>query len=221
MGKNIEKQKKWSIPWVLILIIFFVAVFFATSLFLLLVNQNIVIDKKSIDLLDMYIRSGFVLIGSTLSGIVALFIFSLQEKSKQKEKNENELGHYENIKEEFEDNLKVLDKITDMINQSTIAELAEDIVEEDEMKEILLSVYTQLNFTFYEDFLKELKKKSYGNHVKAFKLSFQIYKYLDLIINKLDNKDNVEKILKLIKKDLAHLKYLYFGPSKPEENQEK
>lgn len=215
MAYETDKQRKWSIPWILILIIFFLAMFFAFSLILLLINQNVLIDKRSINLLDMYIRSGFVLIGSTLSGIVALFIFSLQEKSKKKEKIENEIGHYENIKGEFEDNLEVLKKFSEMISQSTFSEMAEDIVESKVMKEVLLSAYTQLNFTFYDDFLKELKNKSYGDHIKAFKLSFQIYKYFDLIINKLDNKENVEKVLKLIKKDMDNIDFFYYGPKPP------
>lgn len=61
--------------------------FFAFSLILLLINQNVLIDKRSINLLDMYIRSGFVLIGSTLSGIVALLYFHFKKKVRKKRKS--------------------------------------------------------------------------------------------------------------------------------------
>lgn len=39
-----------------------------------------------------------------------------------------------------------------MISQSTFSEMAEDIVESKVMKEVLLSAYTQLNFTFMMTF---------------------------------------------------------------------
>ncbi|AXN41036.1 hypothetical protein [Peribacillus butanolivorans] len=210
-SKKKKRKRKFITTFGLIMLVISLAVFTCFSLILLLINQKILIDQKSIDLLDMYIRASFVLIGSTLSGIVAFFIFSLQEKGKKIEKEENEIKHYENIKGEYQDNLEALKKVSKMMRQNPLPELANDIAEEKEVKEILLAVHTQINFTFYLDFLKELKNKKYSNHIKAFKKSYQIYKYLDLIINKLENKDNIEKILILIKEDIAEMKEFYAG----------
>lgn len=198
-----------NLSFILILIVLFLAVFFGFSLSLLFVNQNILIDKNSIDLLDMYIRAGFVLIGSTLSGIVAFFIFSLQERSKIKEKKENEIKHYQNTKEEFEDNLKALKKISKMMEEGSLSELAKEIVEVKEVKEIFLTVYTQLDFTFYSNFQKEINSQDYFEEIKVFKFSYQIYKYIDLITNKLEDKENIETILELIKDDMYDIKEVY------------
>ena len=167
----------------------------------------------------MYIRASFVLIGSTLSGIVAFFIFSLQENVKKKEKVENEMKFYDNIKEEYHDNLEALKKVSKMMRQNSISDLANDLAEEKEVKEILRAVHTQMNFTFYSDFLKELKNKEYSNHIKAFKKSHQVYKYLELIITNLENKENIEKILVLIKDDIIEMKELY-GNSSSNETEE-
>jgi hypothetical protein len=207
----INKSRKNITPFGLILLMIFLAVFFGFSLLLLLINQNVVINKKDIDLLDMYIRAGFVFIGSTLSGIVAFFIFSLQERSKKREKEENEIKHYENIQKEYLDNVEVLKKVSSMMIQYSLPELAKDIAEEKGFKEIFLSVHTQMDFTFYSDFLKELKNKEYSNQIKAFKKSHQIYKYLDLIVNNLESPDNIEKILRLIKNDIVEMKNFYLG----------
>ncbi|AMX83611.1 hypothetical protein GS3922_07990 [Geobacillus subterraneus] len=211
MSGNRQEKRQSITPFHLILLVIFLAVFSSFSLILLLINKKFLIDEKSVDLLDMYIRASFVLIGSTLSGIVAFFIFYLQEKSKEREKKENEEKHYENIRDEFEDNRAVLKKVIKIMGEGSLSDLAAEIAEEKEVKEIFLAVYTQLNFTFYLDFLKELKNKEYSNHIKAFKKSYQIYKYLDLIINKLENKENIEQILKLIKDDIVEMNELYLG----------
>lgn len=219
MFSNKGKRGKFFSPFGLILIVIFLAVFAGFSLILLLINQNLLIDQNSIDLLDMYIRASFVLIGSTLSGIVAFFIFSLQENVKKKEKVENEMKFYDNIKEEYHDNLEALKKVSKMMRQNSISDLANDLAEEKEVKEILRAVHTQMNFTFYSDFLKELKNKEYSNHIKAFKKSHQVYKYLELIITNLENKENIEKILVLIKDDIIEMKELY-GNSSSNETEE-
>ncbi|MDO6657846.1 hypothetical protein [Anaerobacillus sp. 1_MG-2023] len=219
MFSNKGKRGKFFSPFELILIVIFLAVFACFSLILLIINQNILIDQNSIDLLDMYIRASFVLIGSTLSGIVAFFIFSLQENVKKKEKVENEMKFYDNIKEEYHDNLEALKKVSKMMRQNSISDLANDLAEEKEVKEILRAVHTQMNFTFYSDFLKELKNKEYSNHIKAFKKSHQVYKYLELIITNLENKENIEKILVLIKDDIIEMKELY-GNSSSNETEE-
>ncbi|WP_173916905.1 hypothetical protein [Halobacillus sp. Marseille-Q1614] len=211
------KKKRRFTTFSLLLVVISLAIFCAFSLVLLLITNKVIIDHKSIDLLDMYIRASFVLIGSTLSGLVAFFIYQLQERGKEKEKEENENKHYESIKEEYKDNLEALDKISKMINQSSITELAIDIAEGQEVKEIFLTIYTQVDFTFYSDFLNELRTQKFNNDIKAFKKSFQIYKYLKIIVFEIEDKENIEKILELIKGELITMKELYRGTlTKPE-----
>lgn len=176
---------------------------------LIFINKNILIDNNNIDLLDSYIKAGFVLIGSTLSGIVAFFIFSLQERSKKKEKSETKSKNHQNTLMEFEENYKSLRKISRMMEEgSSLSELAKEIVEVKQVKELFLTVYTQLDFTFYTNFLKELSSKEYDDDLKAFKYTYRIYKYIDLICNKMEDKDNIETVLLLIKDDMYDIKQI-------------
>ena len=208
----IEKDERKILPspfrYIVILAIF-IATFLSFSMILLLINKKILIDKNSVDILDMYIKASFVLIGSTLSGLVALFIFYLQERSKREDKKENEKKHYENIYDEFADNIEVYKKLSNIMRKDSLSQLATEIVEEQELKEILLVLYTQLNFTFYIEYLKELKSEEYANCIKAFKFAYQIYNYLGLVINKLDNKENIETILRLIKEKMDKINEFY------------
>lgn len=82
---------------------------------------------------------------------------------------------------------------------------------EKEMKEIMLALFTQLNFTLYSDFLIEVKNKEYNEHKKAFKSAYQTYKYLELIIDKLENSDTIRKILSLIDEEMFEMHILYSG----------
>ena len=203
---NYNMNLKTFIP---VLVIIFFAVFSAFSLILLLITKNILIDSKDINLLDMCIRSAFVLLGSTLSGCVAIFIFSLQERSKKIEKDEKELGYYKNIKGELSSNYKVIEKITKLINDSSIEDLAKQIHTTKEVKELILVIFTQLNFSYYDSLVKEINKTEFNNCKEAAHLSHQIYKYLDVIINKLDDEDNIATILRLIKNDILELKEVF------------
>ncbi|WHZ04955.1 hypothetical protein QNH48_10175 [Neobacillus sp. YX16] len=199
-----EKNKVFYI----ILIVIFLAVFFSFSLLLLLLNQRVIIDQKSINLLDMFIKSSFTLLGTTLSGLVAVFIFSLQEGSKKKEKLDVQIKHYKNIRQEFESNIIALEKIESMMDIGTLEEVAKDLVEQKEIKEMLLVLFTQLNFTFYINHLSELKLERYENSIKVFKLTYQVYKYLDIVINKLDSPKNVKALLGQMKRDIIKIKSL-------------
>ncbi|XKK34402.1 BhlA/UviB family holin-like peptide [Bacillus sp. A17A.1] len=184
------------------------ATFASFSLILILINNKIVIDQSNVNLFDMFVKSSFTLIGSTLSGLVAIFIFSLQEGSKKKEKLDNQEKHYKNIIQEFETNISVLERIESMLDIGTFEEVANDILEEKEVKEMLLVIYTQLNFTFYINHLSELKMERYGNSIRVFKLTYQVYKYIDLIVNKLNSKQNVKVLLGQMKRDIIKIKSL-------------
>ncbi|PFC51170.1 hypothetical protein CN282_12345 [Bacillus thuringiensis] len=192
----------------LIIIVVFLAVFASFSLILILINSKIVIDQNNVNLFDLFVKSSFTLIGSTLSGLVAIFIFSLQEGSKKKERLDNQEKHFKNIMQEFETNISVLERIESIMDIGTLEEVAKDILEEKEIKEMLLVIYTQLNFTFYVNHLSELKIERYGNSIKVFKLTYQVYKYIDLIINKLDSKQNVKVLLGQMKRDIIKIKSL-------------
>ncbi|TYS62000.1 hypothetical protein FZD47_18095 [Bacillus infantis] len=204
------------IPFILILIVIFLAVFSSFTMLLLFLNKNILIDSKSIDILDTYIKAGFVLIGSTLSGIVAFFIFSLQERSKKKEKNETKMKNYQNTKMEFEENYKAIKKLGRIMEEGTLSDLANDLVDEKQVKEIFLTVYTQLDFTFYSDYLKGLSSKEYNDELRAFKYSYRIYKYIDLICSKIEDKENIKIILELIKDDMYDIKQIVGGEKESE-----
>lgn len=192
----------------LIIIVVFLAVFASFSLILILINSKIVIDQNNVNLFDLFVKSSFTLIGSTLSGLVAIFIFSLQEGSKKKERLDNQEKHFKNIMQEFETNISVLERIESIMDIGTLEEVAKDILEEKEIKEMLLVIYTQLNFTFYVNHLSELKMERYGNSIKVFKLTYQVYKYIDLIVNKLDSKQNVKVLLGQMKRDIIKIKSL-------------
>ncbi|MBK4744681.1 BhlA/UviB family holin-like peptide [Bacillus cereus] len=199
--------KKSKIFYLMILVVF-LATFASFSLILILINNKIVIDQSNVNLFDMFVKSSFTLIGSTLSGLVAIFIFSLQEGSKKKEKLDNQEKHYKNIIQEFETNISVLERIESMLDIGTFEEVANDILEEKEVTEMLLVIYTQLNFTFYINHLSELKMERYGNSIRVFKLTYQVYKYIDLIVNKLNSKQNVKVLLGQMKRDIIKIKSL-------------
>lgn len=201
-------QIKKSKIFYLMIIVVFLATFASFSLILILINNKIVIDQSNVNLFDMFVKSSFTLIGSTLSGLVAIFIFSLQEGSKKKEKLDNQEKHYKNIIQEFETNISVLERIESMLDIGTFEEVANDILEEKEVKEMLLVIYTQLNFTFYINHLSELKMERYGNSIRVFKLTYQVYKYIDLIVNKLNSKQNVKVLLGQMKRDIIKIKSL-------------
>ncbi|KXO03077.1 hypothetical protein AYK81_28720 [Bacillus thuringiensis] len=192
----------------LVIFVVFLATFFSFTLILLLINKGIIIDQKSINLLDMFIKSSFTLLGSTLSGVIAVFVFSLQEESRRKEKLESQIKYYKNLKREFENNINVLEKIESMMDNGTLEEVASDIVAEKEVKEILLVMYTQLNFTFYLNNLNEVRIDKYENSIRVFQLSYQIYKYLEIIIKELDDKGNVKTLLAQMKRDIVKIKSL-------------
>ncbi|PHG30407.1 hypothetical protein COI60_24870 [Bacillus toyonensis] len=192
----------------LVIFVVFLATFFSFTLILLLINKGIIIDQNSINLLDMFIKSSFTLLGSTLSGVIAVFVFSLQEESRRKEKLESQIKYYKNLKREFENNINVLEKIESMMDNGTLEEVASDIVAEKEVKEILLVMYTQLNFTFYLNNLNEIRIDKYENSIRVFQLSYQIYKYLEIIIKELDDKGNVKALLAQMKRDIVKIKSL-------------
>ncbi|MGF2768585.1 hypothetical protein [Bacillus cereus] len=191
-----------------IVFVLFLAAFCSFFLILLFINQGIVINKQDINLLDMFIKSSFTLLGSTLSGVIALFIFSLQEKSKKKEKQERELKYYSYIKHEFQANFEILERILETINELGIQGLAKGVAEGNEVKEMLLVSQTRLNFTFYTDYLDELERYKYQDAIRAFKASYEVYKYLDVIINRVDNPKNIEAILRIIKRNITDIRDL-------------
>ncbi|PGK38676.1 hypothetical protein [Bacillus thuringiensis] len=201
------KNKKGNKIFIAILIVLFSAIFCSFSLLLLFINKGIVLDEKHINLLDMFIKSSFTLIGSTLSGVMALFIFSLQEKSKRREKEEKEIKYYGYIKSEFQTNFEILERILETINELGIQGLSKGVVDGKDVKEMLLVSQTRLSFTFYTDYLDELERHKYEHAIRAFKLSYEVYKYLD-IINKIDNQQNIEAILRIIKRNIQEIRDL-------------
>lgn len=195
--------------FVVALIIFSVSLFLSFSLILLLITQNILIDQNSVDLFNLILRASFVLIGSSLSGFVAFFIFLLNKRNDEKLKVEIENKYLLKLDTELEQNRKIIDSIDKSLS-SIKSEDAADLLfdESNEFKELLLIQFTKLNVKILEDYLKEINSESYFERIDLWRKIAKVYNYLELLLDNISIKENAITVVNAIKNEIKDLKEL-------------
>ncbi len=178
--------------FIIALIIFSVSLFLSFSLILLLITQDVLIDQNNVNLFELILRASFALIGSSLSGFIAFFIFLLNRRNEDVIKNEIEKKYLSKLDSEFEMNKKIIDSIDQLLTSVSTQGVADLLFDEsdksDEFKELLFIQFTKLNIKIPEDYLKEINSKSYFDRIDIWRTVTKINNYLELLLNNINNK---------------------------------
>ncbi|MBC1335419.1 hypothetical protein HB820_08895 [Listeria booriae] len=192
--------------FMLIIISVLLTSFAAASLILLMVNKGIIIDEKTVDLLDMYVKAAFVFLGSFLSGLTAFTIFSLQEHSKKRALLEAENKYYNKLSEEFERNKSTLSKLYAVINKASTEEQFVADLKKDDASELLKIIIIEMDFSFFDVYSKEISDLRNKEFLAELFLVKQLYKYIVALSEDITIDENKLILLKLIKRDLSTMR---------------
>lgn len=190
----------------LAIILFFTSLTLSFIIIQILINRNLVIDQDNVNIFDLLLKASFVLIGSSLSGFVAFLIFFLGDRKKEKEKAETEDKLISKIKDEAENNLRAYKKILEIFAKSSIEQIADLLHKENsKIKEALLIYYTKLDFSIFQGTLKDISEKSYADNIDKWRKQKVVYDYLELLLTKIEHKENSIMLLEQIKNELIQL----------------
>ncbi|MED4922945.1 hypothetical protein P9743_01390 [Anoxybacillus geothermalis] len=184
----------------------FIALFLSFTFILFIINKGILIDSKNVDLFDIIVKASFTFIGSSLSGFVAFFIFFLNYRKDKSEEEKNQKKYTLKINHEYNRNKDILKSIYDAIHNVPSQDVSKILLEENsKIKELLLIQFSKIDLTFYQSFLKELNEKEYFTHIDRWNKIIRIHSYLDLILNKLKDPDNISIIVDELKREIGNL----------------
>lgn len=171
------------------------------GLVLLFVLQNRIIDIKSINLLDMYIKASFSFFGSIFSIGTSLLIFHLQNNKKLNEERCKQKRLLEFIRNRNKENRVEVSKIHRIISEHGISTfLSEFGMKEKEIKEIFLTIYTSLDTNFPDNVIMSLDPSvdEEGDLLDEYKLVVKIEKLLELLLNKAETEQSKNELIKNI-----------------------
>lgn len=190
----------------LAVILFFSSLTISFIIIQFMIHRQIVIDVTNVNIFDLLLKASFVLIGSSLSGFVAFFLFFLGDRKKEKEKAETEGKLLTKIKDEAENNLRIYKQILTIIAESPVDQIAELLHKENsKIKEALYIYHTKLDFSIFHGTLKDISEKSYAENIDYWRKQKAVYDYLELLLTKIEHKENSIMLLKQIKLELIDL----------------
>lgn len=198
--------------FVISLIILFLASTSAFTIVLLLINKSIFFSAKDIDLLKLLFQTSFTLMGSTLSGLVALLVFSLQFRNQRREKDEKQEKYYNLIENEYIQNLSEIKELYESTQNFSTSELAtilsnsyDDYEVITEVKEIINIFISKMEFTIFDSKKDEVSFKNYINNIDRWRKLKRIVGYLNKCANELTQKENIESLLDVAYKEIRTL----------------
>jgi hypothetical protein len=187
-------------------ILFFTSITISFIIIQIIINRHLVIDENDVNIFDLLLKSSFALIGSSLSGFVAFLIFFLGDRKKEKEKAETEIKLLTKIKDEAENNIRTYKKILEIFAKSSVEQIADLLhKEKSKIKEALLIYYTKLDFSIFHSTLKDISEKSYAENIVDWRRQLAVYDYLELLLTKIEHKENSIMLLEQIKSELIQL----------------
>lgn len=176
-------------------------------LILFLINKGVLFNKNDINLLDMLFKSSFALIGSTVSGIVAIFIYYLGDKRHKGDKTKSQTQYLLMIENEYKDNLDTFKKVYEIFRDSPVEQIAALIVlpENRSLKEKLRIYYNRLDFSIIEDSKNKISENDFINNIgKWRKMSF-LSRNLFLLVNDLEDQESILTVLRILKNGINEL----------------
>lgn len=190
----------------LAIILFFTSLTISFIIIQIVIHKQLVIDQTNVNIFDLLLKASFVLIGSSLSGFVAFLIFFLGDRKKEKEKVETEGKILTKIKDEMDNNLKIYKQILTVFAETPIEQIAELLHKENsKIKEALLIYFTKLDFSIFNGTLKDINETSYIENIEYWRKQKAVYDYLELLLTKIEHKDNSIMLLDQIKKECINL----------------
>ncbi|MGH1847165.1 hypothetical protein ABE869_10160 [Enterococcus gilvus] len=171
------------------------------GILLLFTLKHVIIDQKSINLLDMYIKASFSFFGSIFSIGTSLLIFHLQNSRKAKDEKNKKVQLIEFLQKKNKENLIEIDKIYKIISKKGIEVfLAEFKNEEKELKEIFLIIYTAINVKSMDSTLMKLDPSDgqEATILEEFNLINEIDKLLALLLEKTETEQGKEQLIRKI-----------------------
>lgn len=188
------------------IIIFFTSLTLSFVIILIIINRNIVVDKENIDLFDLFVKSSFALIGSSISGFVAFMIFYLGDRKKDQERIKYEQNLLSKIIGETDNNLEVFKEVHSILKKGPINDTVELLHrEQSKIKESLLIFFTKLDFSILESSLKDISETDYTKYISRFRKQKVIYNYLELLLTQVQHKENTKILIERINIEIALL----------------
>lgn len=182
---------------------------FALLLFFIILNKELIIDDSSVDWFDMLIKSSFTLLGSTLSGFVAILVFYLnylREKRKEKNKSERLLKL---IAKDFNANKIMLDKISEIINSELTDNIADYLMhDKNEVLELFVITSTKIAGGLFEDNVQDLQDEDHIKIIEPLTIMKSCKSTLNLIVSGINSKENLKLLIDQFKIELILLQNL-------------
>lgn len=154
VGSTCMKEAK--ISKILIIVIFFLGVFSATSLVQLMKYKNIIIDTKNINLLDMYIKATSAFFGTLFSSIFTITMFWYKESRKKNEEIEKEERYYSLLHNEWLNNKDTLAKFNSVLISSGLPTFSADFQTSNETREVVELAFLELEFNSYKEYKNKI-----------------------------------------------------------------
>lgn len=198
-----------KLKWIftsLVLVILLISLTISFLLFLIIINKELVIDENNVDWFDMLIKSSFTLVGSTLSGFVAILVFYLnylREKKNDKAKSKRLLKL---ISKDFNNKKEMLDKISEVISTEPTEKIADYLLHsESEVLELFIITSAKIADNMLEESIQDLENEDQMKILEPLSVLKSCKSILSLITSGIKSKENLKLLIDQLKKDLVIL----------------
>lgn len=182
------------------LALIFISFFLAFSLVFIFIKFELIENLNEIGFFDTYVRFSFILIGSSISSLVAISIFLFSNHLTLEEKK-----NFENLLErESKYNVEVLLKLKNTLEKVSSKAIASHFKQNKSHRELFQVQYAKLNFDVYEMYLRDFK----NHEIKLIRHWSQLSKiksYLYLLLNEIEDEKNMIEILEALKNEMRKL----------------
>jgi len=182
---------------------------FSLLLFFIIINKGIIIDQNNVDWFDMLIKSSFTLLGSTLSGFIAVLVFYLNYLREKRNEDKRSRKMLTLITKELNRQKAILTKISSTINSASSDDISNSLLEADsEVLGLFIITYTKIANDTFDSNIQELSGEDYLSVIEQLTLIRSCQTTLKLITNGIKSHSNLIFLIGQFKTELINLESL-------------
>lgn len=198
-------MKEAKIFKILIIVIFFLGVFSATSLVQLMQYKNVIIDTKNINLLDMYIKASSAFFGTFFSSIFTITMFWYKENRKKNEEIKKEEKFYSLLHDEWLNNKDTLARFKSVLVSAGLPTFTEDFQTSNETREVVELAFLELEFNSYKEYKDKIFIAEASEVLGELGKMYQLASVIRFLLDKNQTKVGISNVIEIISEKLSNI----------------
>lgn len=178
-------------------------------LFFIILNKGIIIDQNNVDWFDLLIKSSFTLLGSTISGFIAILVFYLNYLREKRGSNKKSKKILLLMSRELDSHKSILNRISGIVTSTSSEDISSYLLKPDnEVLGLFIITYTKISTNSFESNIQELSNEDYLIIIEQMTVMKSCQTTLKLITDGINSPSNLKFLVDQFKTELVNLESL-------------